>query len=158
MKKLINKQVPLPRKKKHTHTPKFIPKMNEVVLKPHLKLLFCLSRGDRRFEKPGRKDPGMILLLCVQKMGGRRRGVFWGRGLCVHQPFLTVSGVSLKQVYQVFVVLCCFTLNVFSALLFFCLVFTIRYLHVLGNKSAASRFCLFNQGVMSIVEIKLLHV
>uniref|UniRef100_A0A8C3CKP7 GRB10 interacting GYF protein 2 n=1 Tax=Cairina moschata TaxID=8855 RepID=A0A8C3CKP7_CAIMO len=29
------------------------------------------ERGDRRFEKPGRKDPGMVLLLCVQKMGGR---------------------------------------------------------------------------------------
>lgn len=53
-----------------------MPKMSEVDPKRYLKLLFCLSRGDRRFEKPGRKDPGMILLLYGQKMGGRSRACF----------------------------------------------------------------------------------
>jgi len=66
--------------------------MSGVVPKPYLKLLFCLSRGDRRFEKPGRKDPGMVLLLYGQKMGGRST-VCFGEGTAVRKPFL------LLQVY-----------------------------------------------------------
>lgn len=73
--------------------------MNGVVLKPYLKLLFCLSRGDRRFEKPGRKDPGMVLLLYGQKMGGKSKNVLWGNGLYVLKAFLPASDLLIEGLW-----------------------------------------------------------
>lgn len=105
--------------------------MSGVVAKPYLKLLFCLSRGDRRFEKPGRKDPGMVLLLCGQKAGGRSR-VCFGEGSYIYMNLLlqvycwykihdTVSG------YLIVSSKCWLSL--------FCVVFTTRHLNVLDKKN-----------------------
>lgn len=71
--------------------------MSGVVLKSYLKLLFCLSRGDRRFEKPGRKDPGMVLSLYGQEMGGRSR-VWSGEVTYMYINLSIAPGILLIQV------------------------------------------------------------
>lgn len=124
-----------------------------VVPKPYLKLLFCLSRGDRRFEKPGRKDPGMVLLLCGQQMGGRSRVCL---GACT---YISLSYCSKFIVDTRFVILCQVAKCVLKALfLLLCVVLTIGHLSVVDQKRAVSRFCLFNSVVMSTSGTKFLYL